>query len=66
MNGVVVEVIRGVEPRIELLLSVPHASREDVCVDDVGLSGLISEELKVYLVMLIPCRRQLQGTWKAN
>lgn len=50
-DGVCVESQSGVEPQIELLLSATFSLREDVCVQNVGLSGDVPQELEVYLIM---------------
>ncbi|PKA51389.1 hypothetical protein AXF42_Ash002754 [Apostasia shenzhenica] len=46
-----VESRRGIEPRIELHLSVPLTLRVNVCVDDVRIAGEVSEELEVDLIV---------------
>ena len=48
-----VEIGSGVEPEMELLLSVAFALAEDVGVKSVRFTGRVSQELEVYLV---PCR----------
>jgi len=50
-DGVGVEIGRGVEPKVELLLSVAFALAKDVGVEDVRVAAQIPQELKVNLVM---------------
>ena len=51
-NGVSVEIGGGIEPKIELLLSVAFALTEHICVKYVRISAQVSQELEVNL---IPC-----------
>ena len=51
-NGVSVEIGGGIEPKIELLLSVAFALTEHICVKNVRISAQVSQELEVNL---IPC-----------
>ncbi len=50
-DKVSVEVSGGVEPEVELLLSVPFALGEDVCVENVRIAAYVPQELKINLVM---------------
>lgn len=59
-DGVVVVAIGGVEPRLELHLLVADAIGIDVGVDGVGLAGLVAQELKVDLVVVVSDRRCLK------
>jgi len=58
-DGVSVEVSGGVEPEVELLLSVPLALGKHVCVENVRVTAHVSQEFKINLVMSWPLRRQL-------
>jgi len=58
-DGVSVEVSGGVEPEIELLLSVPLAFGKHVCVENVRVTAHVSQEFKINLIMSWPLRRQL-------
>ena len=51
-DGISVKISCGIEPEIELLLSVAFSLAEDISVKDVRITAKISQELKVYL---IPC-----------
>lgn len=53
-DGVSVEVSSGVEPEVELLLSVPFALGKDVCVENVGVTAHVPQELEIYLIMSWP------------
>ena len=53
-NGVSVEVLGGIEPKIKLLLSVAFSLREDIGMKNVRLPTYIAQELKVNLVMICP------------
>lgn len=44
----------GVKPKIELLFSIAYTLGVDICVDYVGLSSDVSQELKIYLIMIWP------------
>ena len=66
MNGVVVEISSWIEPRIELLLFVSYTLDIDICMDNVRLSGYVTQELKVYLVMPASCRGHLQNAQKMS
>lgn len=50
-DGVSVEVSGGVEPEVELLLSVSFALGKHVCVENVGVAAHVSQEFKINLVM---------------
>lgn len=56
MYGVVVVISSWVEPKVELLLPVSLSLSVDICVDDIRLSRNISQELKIYFIMLAPQR----------
>lgn len=56
MYGVVVVISSWVEPKVELLLPVSLSLSVDICVDDIRLSRNISQELKIYFIMLAPRR----------
>lgn len=58
-DGVSMEIFCGIEPEIELLLSVPFALSEDIGVDNVRVTGEVSQELEVNLIMCWPVRRQV-------
>ena len=49
-NGVSVEIGGGIEPKIELLLSVSLALAEDISVKDIRITTQIPQELKVNLI----------------
>ena len=53
MDGVGVEICGGIEPEMELHLTVTFTSGKDIGVDSVRLSCEITQELEVNL---IPCR----------
>jgi hypothetical protein len=55
-KGIGVEVFCWVEPEVELLLSVPFPLGIDVCVDNIGLSAQVPQELKINFVVVIPFR----------
>lgn len=55
------EVLRRVEPEVELDLPVSFPLGEHVRVEDVGLAGDVPEELEVDLVVGVPDRGHLQG-----
>jgi hypothetical protein len=46
-----VEVFGGVEPKIELLLSVSFSLSEDVGVKNIRVSTKVTKELKIYFIM---------------
>jgi len=50
-DGVSVEVSGGIEPEIELLLSVPFALGKHVCMENVRVAAHVSQEFKINLVM---------------
>ena len=56
-NGVSVELLGGVEPEAQLLLSVAFAVDEDVGVHRVRLATYVPQELHVYLIVPLPLRR---------
>jgi len=58
-DGVGVEVLGGVEPEIELLLSVSLPLREYVCVEDVRVATQITKKLEVDFVVSRTQRRKL-------
>lgn len=53
------EVFAGIEPEVELLLSLPFPVHEDVGVECVRLPADVPQELEVDLVVGRPLRRQL-------
>lgn len=59
-DGIGVEILGGVEPEIELLLSVPLTLGEHVGVQDVRVSAQVAEKLEIDFVMCGAQRRQLQ------
>jgi len=56
-NGIGVEVFGGVEPKIELLLSVSFSLSEDVGVKNIRVSTKVTKELKIYFIMRWSQRR---------
>ena len=60
------EVCGGVEPEVELLLAVPFALREHIGVHYVRISGQVSQEFEVYLIVRSPLRRQLPQKTKST
>lgn len=58
-DGVGVEIGGGVEPEMELLLSVAFPLAEHVGVESVGVAAQIPQELEVYLVPTRSFWRQL-------
>lgn len=61
-DGVVVVILGRVEPWLELHLLVSLAFTEHIRVDGVRLSGFVSEELVVDLVVVVAQRRCLKHT----
>lgn len=55
MNGIVMVIGSGVEPRVELLFSASSSLRIYVRVDNVRLPRYISQKLEIYLIMLLTC-----------
>lgn len=55
-DGIGVEISSGVEPEIELLLSVAFALTEHIGVENVWFPTHIPQKLKVYLVPVCPLR----------
>lgn len=49
-NGVGVEVSRGVEPEVELLLSVAFALSKNICVNNIRFAAYVAQEFVVYLI----------------
>lgn len=50
------EILGGIEPKEELLLSIAFALGEDVCVNGVGIATRVSKELEIYLVVVLTFR----------
>lgn len=51
-NGIGVEIFCRVKPEVELLLSISFILREHVCMDNIGISTQVSQELKINLVVV--------------
>ena len=56
-NGVSVEGICGIKPKLELLFSVPFPLAEHIGMESVGISRYISQKLKVDFIMSWTFRR---------
>lgn len=52
-NGVVMEISSWVKPKVELHLSVANSFTKHIGVNNVRISTCVSQELKVYLIMVI-------------
>ena len=54
MDRISMEIIRGIKPKAELLLSVAYAITVHICVNCVRIAANIPQEFKVYLIMVFP------------
>lgn len=55
-DGVVMEVLGGIEPEVQSLFSVAHATDIDIGLNQVGLSRGVTQELKIKFIMIWPIR----------
>lgn len=56
-----VEISSGVEPEIDLLLSVSFSLGVDICMDNVRLTTEVAQKLEVYLIPTRSLGTQLQA-----
>ena len=60
-DGVGVEIIGGVEPEMELLLSIPFPLSEHIGVNGVRVAAKVAQKLKINLIPRRSCRFELQA-----